>query len=210
MMYSLSEISGQVKKAARGTGMPWGYAEEAANTARWLAAYQLPGAALLADYLKQRSTNSERYQKPVRTGQNWCPYKNGLLCPILTAAYLCDSGLEVLLEPIEFQNLAYPLLLLPSISQLCQAGGISGALSWQGADLRCRENRLHCADNTELVASTADRVYWNSAIVSDTDRQAGYLGQIIDDQVWQLLDSFAQQTYVPATEVSRSGAGPAD
>ena len=51
MIYSLSEIDAQCKKATRGAGFEWGHAEEAGKAARWLAKHELPGAALLAAYL---------------------------------------------------------------------------------------------------------------------------------------------------------------
>jgi hypothetical protein len=36
MRCSLNEIDSQLRKAARGAGLPWGLAEEAGKAARWL------------------------------------------------------------------------------------------------------------------------------------------------------------------------------
>ena len=43
MSLSLNEVESLAKKAARGTGYPWGLAEEAAKASRWLAARGVDG-----------------------------------------------------------------------------------------------------------------------------------------------------------------------
>ena len=54
MIVSLNEIESLALKAARGAGMSWGLAEEAAVAASWLAARSLPWAETLADLLAQQ------------------------------------------------------------------------------------------------------------------------------------------------------------
>ena len=67
MIYSLSEIDATCKKAARGSGLSWGYAEEAGKAARWLAAHQLPSTELLAAYLSERQKNTAYFRKGQRS-----------------------------------------------------------------------------------------------------------------------------------------------
>ena len=47
MKISFNEIAMTVLKAARGAGLEWGLAEEAAEAGRWLAGFYLPWAAAL-------------------------------------------------------------------------------------------------------------------------------------------------------------------
>ncbi len=51
MSWSLNEIEGLARKAARGSGLSWGLAEEAGKATRWLCAAGLPGADALAGLL---------------------------------------------------------------------------------------------------------------------------------------------------------------
>ena len=96
MIYSLSEIDATCKKAARGAGLSWGYAEEAGKAVRWLAAHQLPSTELLAAYLTERQKYSEHYQ-----GSN-------PKCPLLTGASLCDAGIDEIEQSIEINHVVTP------------------------------------------------------------------------------------------------------
>ena len=51
--YTLAEIESSMRKAAQAIGLDWGIAEEAGKSARWLAAFGLPGAELMLAQLQQ-------------------------------------------------------------------------------------------------------------------------------------------------------------
>jgi len=53
MSYSLNEIEALAKNAARGTGLPWGLAQEAANATGFLCRFGLDGVGVLAALLAQ-------------------------------------------------------------------------------------------------------------------------------------------------------------
>lgn len=218
MIYSLSEIDAQCKKAARGAGFDWGYAEEAGKAARWLAAMQLPGAALLAEYLPQYLEHPERFQTPLlRAGSVDSDVTNESvltnLCPIKTAACLCDEAGVLSTQPLSLGKMAYPLLLLPAVAMVSQQKHLMLELSCEGMKVVCSPDGIEVLDKQRLDALTPSNVSLQVLTNQGTIKQAhtlGYLGQDIDDSHWQALANLAHKTYVPATEASRRGAGPAD
>ena len=203
MIYSLSEIDATCKKAARGAGLSWGYAEEAGKAARWLAAHQLPGTALLAAYLTERQTHPEYFQ-----GSN-------PKCPLLAGAGLCDGGFEEMKKSITLGSVVYPLLLLPYVAQLSNAVGLGLRIQWQGADIACSDGQLYINENCSIVTSEVTQVschYLAAGAGLDelSIQNRGAVGQSVEAEHWVSLETLAHLTYVPATEASRKGAGPTD
>ena len=198
MIYSLSEIDAQCKKATRGAGFEWGHAEEAGKAARWLAKHELPGAALLAAYLPQYSVSPAQFQG---------------MCPIAAGAALCDNGDAITTQAVHFQQLAYPLLLLPYLAMLARERSLNLVISWDGERIVCNSKGICILEQAELSTDAAKDVYCeiseNKQQVrrGQTDKRTG---QFIGDADWQVLAELAHNTYVPATEESRLGAGPAD
>ena len=202
MIYSLSEIDANCKKAARGAGLSWGYAEETGKAARWLAAHQLPGAELLAEYLTIR-------QKKAENSQGAHPH-----CPLLTGARLCDAAID-LKKTIVLENIVYPLLLLPYLAQLSQAAGRGLRIQWTGTHISCHDGVVFIKENASIASREADMVgcCWlepetHSPISLGKEQKNGVTGQLIDSNDWAALEALAHFTYVPATEASRRGAGP--
>ena len=238
-VYSLSELEAHAKKAVRGAGFAWGYAEEAAKAVRLLAAHQLPGAVVLATYLAERAENSgDAFAGPV-VDDDWVAAD--ALCPVLSGAVLCDylygehrastplsprrKPLNRALSGAEWQNakegggdtitltdLAYPLLVLPYLLLLSRRLDCSFQINWEGVELACHQGRLVQVSVHEgaLIVARAERFSCGLAAAADVGEEAGNRGQVIEDGAWQALNAFAYHTYVPATEASRRGAGPAD
>lgn len=214
MIYSLSEIDAQVKKAVRGAGFEWGCAEEAGKAVRLLAAYQLPGAAVLANYLTRRAKQAAIFQQPRITGRRWqAGSEDGVLCPLISASCLCDRGVDVLSGALLLERVASPLLLCPYLVLMSRVHGCALALSWPGVQLTFYQGRISgtgVADDV-LMSELAEWVECAGVRAADAKGiKAGKLGQDIDAAVWAQLDEFAKRTYVAATETSRRGAGPAD
>ena len=201
MIYSLSEIDATCKKAARGAGLSWGYAEEAGKAARWLAAHQLPSTELLAVYLTERQKNTAYFQ-----GEN-------PKCPLLIGASLCDAGFDEMEKSIGITPVVYPLLLLPYLFQLSQAASVSILIQWPGTMISCVEGAIYIAEKETIAISeaTAINLSWLE-IGSHMDEvlklEKGVLGQNVEPSHWSALEDLAHLTYVPATEESRRGAGP--
>ncbi len=198
MIYSLSEIDAQCKKATRGAGFEWGYAEEAGKAARWLAKHELPGAALLAAYLPQYLESPAHFQG---------------MCPIVAGAAICDHGDAITTQAMHFKQMAYPLLLLPYVAMLARARSLSLLLSWEGERIACNTQGICILEQTELHTDEASNVCCEVSVNKQQIRQGQMTkrtGQFVSDADWQVLADLAHRTYVPATEASRQGAGPAD
>ena len=210
-MYSLSEIDAQCKKAARGAGLAWGYAEEAGKTARYLAALQLPGASLLAHYLPKYLQQPEQFQTPAALEAEAATLAT--LCPIQTAAYLCDKASSLTQHSQRLEQVAYPLLLLPSIMMISQSLQSAISLTWQGTQLICHQGMLWIAEQKSLQSTLAQQLEVQALdhyVATEKGISASPLGQVVSEADWQVLLKLAHNTYVAATEASRKGAGPAD
>lgn len=212
-IYSLSEIEAQSKKAVRGAGFSWGYAEEAAKSVRFLAAHQLPGAIVLAAYLQARDHAAVgSYVRPVTETAVWTAEEDTLaLCPILTGACLCDNTPMQSVDALMLEQLAYPLLVVPYLALMSWRSEQSLQLCWEGVELVCHEGLIDWLtyNDTSLTAERAERFTCRVVTKTGVGKEAGKLGQVISKDIWRALDQFAQHTYVPATEESRRGAGPA-
>ena len=213
-VYSLSEIEAHAKKAVRGAGFAWGYAEEAGKAVRLLAAHQLPGAIVLAAYLTERAADSG-FSGPVVSGEAWSAVEpTQALCPVLSGAVFCDHARAVVKEGshVLLTELAYPLLVLPYMALLSRRLDCSLQISWDGVELTLHQGRLTLLANEgdALQTGRAERFSCRSITVEDAGQEAGNSGQVISDEIWLALNEFAYRTYVPATEASRRGAGPAD
>ena len=206
MIYSLSEIDAQCKKAARGAGFEWGHSEEAGKAARWMAAMQLPGVILLAEYLLNYSKHPEQYQAPLPTENT----SESSLCPIVTGACICDGLIEFEDYVLRLDQVAYPLLLARSVAMMSKQRQLTLVLSWEGTRIIFAQGRIQLLEQSNLNVSQANQVTCENIVdgVNEQGQLAGSFGQFVDDLHWQALAELAHHTYVPATEESRLGAGP--
>jgi hypothetical protein len=125
---SLSELDALARDAAHGAGLARGLAEEAGFAVRWLAARQLPGAALAADWLERRRDLDPAGLAPSGGRGMWLAHGERL-CPFLAGAAIADQALsEVVLGPV-----AAPLLLAPFAALAAREGGGGLELAWEGA-----------------------------------------------------------------------------
>lgn len=176
--YSLAEIEAQGRKAARGAGYTWGLAEEAGRAIRWLEARGLPGARALAGLLEAQDGCDYAALRPGDLNGLWRA-DGGLLCPLIAGVTLADHApFDV---PPMIGPIRYPLLILPFAAQCGYS--ISGALeTMDAAETLTLEPGAE--NGTESPRSRA-----------------------VASEIWSVLDRFAHRTYVPATNVSRAGAG---
>jgi len=196
MSWSLGETAALALKAARGAGLSWGLAEEAAAAVIWLHSNNLPGISALCSYLGNPDG------KPRTDGA----------CPILTGCALIDGAMASPRragEVTEIGPVRAPLLLLPFVARL--EGGSIWLLTSRTADRddhsidgsagdsfasHCLSGAAHC----RLVHQTRRQVI---APQREVLRLADHFACCVDR-----LGTFAHRTYAPATGQSRlSGAG---
>lgn len=189
MCLSLSEITALATKAARGAGLSWGEAEEAGWACGWLARAGLPGAAMLLRVLER--------------GASVCPLRTGIM--LMDHAGLSEGpgGL-----PVALRDLEAPLMLLPFLARVAERMGEPVAL-----DLGAREICLSGLEPAPGLAGLSVSGVQATVVVRVAGTGgvavAGVFDGRISREVWQALDALALRTTVPASEVSRQGAGAA-
>ena len=202
MSWSLGEIAALATKAARGSGMDWGLADEAGYAVKWLQRRQLPGVAALCRYLSWRQAG-EITIWPDDTA------RDGHYCPIATGAAYGDG---VFGDDVQFARVRTPLLLIPFIS--LRAANTPVCLSMENAVFVLTQDKLGFSKNDTaiLMDSSACQIY------AASDDELPAMITMANDAIPRVpvtasacitvLNSFAKNTYAPATESSRlAGAG---
>jgi hypothetical protein len=114
-MKSLSEIDTTSKRASRAAGFSWGVAEEVGKCVRLLELFGFPGIKNLNQYYqnkrKENFENLKLIQEVNKSGK-------AKFCPITLGVSFLDQikSLEIL-QKCKFQEIAYPILLLPFLSR---------------------------------------------------------------------------------------------
>jgi len=206
---SLNEIGLLCKRAARGGGLDWGLAEDAARGARWSASLGLPGPAMLATRLERLDGRSLDALSPDVTTDVWRA-ASGSLCPLAAGAALADRAARLAAGgPITLRDPACPLLVLAFANDAAEQLGTPVRLAWDGIRLTVGGGRLRidgARDRLDVDGTTS----LTCSIVKCLPEPAvgaGFRGEV-DDTVWERLTVFAARTLAPATEESRRrGAG---
>lgn len=208
MPYSLNEIEALCKRAARGSGLSWGLAEEAARASRWLVSYGLPGPQMLAALLELNDRLLFSDVAPESLSGIWSA-PLGRMSPVIAGAALSDSAAHISTgEPIIMQNLTQPLLLVPFAGTVARHLGTCVVIEWDDIKMSTDGYSLSMQGNS-LTATAQHTQTLTCAAGVDLGNKlpAAYRGNM-DADSWACLSRFADRTYAPATEQSRaSGAG---
>ncbi len=209
MNLSLNEIEGLCKKAARGAGMSWGLAEEAAKAARWLSAHGMEGPALLAAQLRENDCVDYGQLAPQINASRWSGGERPM-CPLITGATLSDHAhlfagdAEITLDAV-----AHPVLLAPFASRLASSRAETVSLSWSGCRLdfdaagdMFRDPECDPTADAEATVICAIKPARHEGIAVEGPSPT------VQESVLDYLTTLATRTYVPASEASRAqGAG---
>jgi Protein of unknown function (DUF3726) len=208
MILSLNEIEATILKAARGAGLEWGLAEEAAHAARTLAGAGIPFEAAFLHLFETAPWRADLVLEPNAIHPRKAVAR---LCPIRVGA--CLSDLADLL-PLRVKRMLCPLLLLPFAARLERpiafaANGVT--LRLRGRDIApLADETLRClGEPAEIVELTAS----STTAPTSTGVPPRQGGVAIDMVVWPKLQAFEALTYVPASRRSRllgAGAGRID
>ena len=207
-LFTLAEIESYLRKAARARGLDWGIAEEAGKAARWLAAFNLRGPETLLEHLQQLSGDKYHQFIPDCSSEPW-PASGGLLCPIITGAALADRSAQMLDgRCFRLAATAYPLLLAATVGQAARCHGRVFTTAWAGVRVSCFENGLSIEGNRDdLMLSRVEAVTCQLDDLESPQQLPSTLAYAIDQDTFKRIDQLAFQTYAPATEASRAGAG---
>lgn len=208
MNLSLNEVEATAKRAARGAGYPWGLAEEAAKSTRWLCAHGIDGCGVLARVLT-RFDQSDRAKCAPQIREAIWDATGDALCPLTTGAAISDRAADLRTGNIQLGRVAEPLMLLPFVAQSASQLETTVSISWSGFVATTDGARL--STNGEPGAIAGQATIQINGEVSECVRLhtraepgSGTLGT---------LGKFSHRTYAPATEESRllgAGAGLSD
>lgn len=213
MSHSLNEIEAMSKRAARGAGLSWGLAEEAARGTRWLSSFGFPGAGLLVSLLELNDRLAPVDFSPISLQGVW-KAPAGRMSPLIAGAALSDCAVQLRDQgEIALENVSLPLLLAPFAAGAALRLGCPVAVSWDGARL-ATDGRQLCVQGeaAALETSLATSVSFTTPAEMSGRKEPVMRGDVSED-VWTRLSGFAHRTYAPATEESRlrgAGAGLSD
>lgn len=209
MNWSLNELEALSRKAARGSGLSWGLAEEAGRATRWLAENGLPAAELLAALLKQHDGQAYADLAPEVGTDPWVA-RGGRLCPLITGAALSDRADEIGgASGIRLGRCAFPVFLLPFAAAASRSTGAVVRLEWDDVALSVGPGGAFVVGpEAALSASETSAVSVTAATAAPGEALARQGRCEVPASAAETLGSFAHRTYAPATEQSRTaGAG---
>lgn len=192
---SLNEVETLVAKAARGAGLAWGVAEEAGQSARWLAERGLAWSDSVLAVIDPKLF-------PVSAGTS----------PLLIGAWLEDTALSHIGSGARtVAGLACPIWICPA---LARAAVVLGCF----CELTFGLHRVVLAPNHEIIgragldelASIAQADVTVAMLPSHAGREAhSRVNRTrVPRQNWEALEVLALKTYVPSSAQSRArGAG---
>ncbi|WP_300031164.1 DUF3726 domain-containing protein [uncultured Roseobacter sp.] len=214
MSHSLNEIAAHAKRAARGAGLSWGMAEEAARATRWLAAHDLAGPALLCDVLARNDGLPHAQVAPVSLIGDWHA-RGGALCPLAAGATLNDCA-DRLADgrPVRMLSVSCPLLVVPFVAWAAIHLKAPVRVTYDNVRIDTDGDSIRIDDPHRQinVAKAATVTCQRTDAPIGTTQRPGLRGSVTPD-IWARLDVFAQRTFAPATEASRllgAGAGLSD
>lgn len=208
MSHSLNEIEAMSKRAARGAGLSWGLAEEAAKGTRWLCSFGLPGTEMLADLLNLNDGLPAIDLSPTSLTGIWHA-PSGRLSPLIAGAALSDCAVQLQgAGRVEMINVSLPLLLVPFVGGAALRLGVPVAVEWDDVCLTSDGRQLRVQGTSKsLEVRQASKVVVSTPADLTGQMEPGLRGNVSKDS-WAQLGSFAHRTYAPATEDSRlRGAG---
>ena len=185
MSYSLNEFQALARKAARGSGVPWGIAEEAGMASRYLCEHGLNGAESLCQALGQPPKTNPLYIGPALSDGAW-------------AQQNWQSS----------QPMHAPALLIPFAALSLADTDIWLHIAWDGVSLYLSKSdliytkidQIHAAGPIEVKIETGEAGL-GKALQKSSRAQ-------ISKECYRALERLAEKTYAPATEASRlTGAG---
>ena len=205
---TLAEIESYLRKAARASGLEWGLAEEAGKAARWLAAFDLPGPETMLAHLQSLADKDYAAFVPRCDLEPW-QADGGPLCPIITGAALADRSATMLEgRAIKLGKTAYPILLAATLGQAARFHRCAFTTCWSGLRLDCFGNGLTIAGDREyLLMAEVDQVCICKSDATTPQQVAETGAYGMDEEIFKRIDALAFETYAPATEESRAGAG---
>ena len=229
---SIGELDSLVLKAYRGAGFSWGLSQDAGRAAAWMAMRGLPAAECFAELLQQTDGLEHSALTPVISDGNWNNVsvppgsvtssanspahtlhsaldKRPICCPVIAGSILSDFGWSTDRELIRC-TVYSPLILIPFVSLCAETSGTALSVCIRDESINLMANGQLTSGFSECGFSTHEKVSvceWKEASAGNELAAPRERRATISDVAMERLETLAHRTYVPATELSRSGAG---
>ena len=201
-MKSLSEIETTSKRATRAMGFSWGIAEEVGKNIRLLELFGLSGIKNLNEYYKSRSGNRFESVNLINEKNDSQRYP---FCPILLGVSFLDQikNLEKF-NKITFNQISYPLLILPFLSRSSEIIGKKIHLKFDHHEFLLN---LNVSISSNLFDKDCPTIS-NIAEINIIENKDNF-----SDKDWKNLYKISEETFVEETDSlkqSAAGAGLTD
>ena len=195
-MISLSEIDTTVKRATKAVGFSWGIAEEVGKSISLLEMFGLPGLKNLNQYFKaykgKKFQNVSLISKSNSSKISYCPIISGI--NFLDQVFTLNEMIE-----IDFENVAFPILLVPFLSK-------SSEIIGKKIFLKIDERKYLLNFNQSIFSNHLDREVVNNA------KKVKILfienENTFSKSEWNDLYSLSKETFVDESEeLKKTAAG---
>ena len=193
-MRSFSEIDTAVKRASKGIGFSWGISEEVGKNIRLLEMFGLPGLKNLNQYYKIfKEKKFQNLTLVSKENSSKIPY-----CPIIAGINFLDqvNNLEELGE-IKFDNLGFPILIIPFVSRASEVIG-------KRIFLTIDEKEFLLNFNQSIYSN-----YLNSDVLEKSDQiKIKFIENknMFSETEWQELYKLSEDTFVEETDKLKQNA----
>ena len=187
-MKTLYEIDITTKRASKAMGFSWGIAEEIGKNIRLLEMLGLPGIKNLNQYFKlYKNKQFQNISLITKTNTSKIPY-----CPIIAGVNFLDQiTIMEELDEINFENVAFPILLIPFLSRASEIIG---------------KKILLKIDENEFLLNFNQSIYSNYSNKEILEKGKTINIKFLDnknsfnEKEWQELYKLSEDTFVEETE----------
>lgn len=187
-MKTLYEIDITAKRASKVMGFSWGIAEEIGKNIRLLEMLGLPGIKNLNQYFKlYKDKQFQNISLITKTNTSKIPY-----CPIIAGVNFLDqiTIMEELSE-INFENVAFPILLIPFLSRASEIIG-------KKIFLKIDEKEFLLNFNQSIYSNYSNKEIWEKGEtinIKFLDNKNSF-----NEKEWQELYKLSEDRFVEETE----------
>ena len=187
-MKTLYEIDITTKRASKAMGFSWGIAEEIGKNIRLLEMLGLPGIKNLNQYFKlYKNKQFQNISLITKTNTSKISY-----CPIIAGVNFLDQiTIMEELDEINFENVAFPILLIPFLSRASEIIG---------------KKILLKIDENEFLLNFNQCIYSNYSNKEILEKGETINIKFLDnknsfnEKEWQELYKLSEDTFVEETE----------
>mgnify|MGYP001167923959 FL=1 len=187
-MKTLYEIDITSKRASKAMGFSWGIAEEIGKNIRLLEMLGLPGIKNLNQYFKlYKDKQFQNISLITKTNTSKIPY-----CPIIAGVNFLDQvTIMEELDEIDFENVAFPILLIPFLSRASEIIG-------KKILLKIDEKEFLLNFNQSIYSNYSNKEIWEKGEtinIKFLDNKNSF-----NEKEWQELYKLSEDRFVEETE----------